>query len=115
MAVSGYAYCSQPHPAGDDEARDHCARYHRPMLPRTPAQIAAELGAVLVRRSRQTGRLIGLYQDFDGAPWAIICEDHSQVSNFEHRYGPAGAQALMADPMTWCEVCNGNDTEGIPT
>ena len=43
-----YAYCDQPHPAGDAEARDWCQRYHRPQGPR-------ELETYRVRVCRDCG------------------------------------------------------------
>lgn len=42
MTTSTYAYCDQPHPGSDAEARDWHARYHRAQGPRVACHIPHE-------------------------------------------------------------------------
>ncbi|MDK9702428.1 MAG: hypothetical protein OEL20_04760 [Sulfuritalea sp.] len=65
-------------------------------------------GCVEQRRSRETGRLVGLYHaeqahlDATPGPWATICEAHGHIVN--HRT-LALARAHLANPRGWCETC----------
>jgi hypothetical protein len=61
-----------------------------------------------VRRSRQTGTLISVYDgeaalmDTDGGRWQTVCEDHSMICSH-----PTLALALdhAGYPQGWCEDC----------
>lgn len=67
-------------------------------------------------RARQTGRpitvghadVLGLGNEDGQTAWYTICDDHAQCVGHETL---ALARAFAADPLTWCEVCNGNDGE----
>jgi hypothetical protein len=64
------------------------------------------------RKSRQTGTVIVLVKaeeaGFDpaGGPWVTYCEDHGRLVNHQTR---RLAERFMADPLCWCEICNGNE------
>ncbi len=60
------------------------------------------------RRNRETGTIIEVWKDFDGEPgYATICQEHSQITYHDTR---RLALYMAPSPLTWCEVCNGNDT-----
>lgn len=65
-------------------------------------------GCVELRRSRQSGTVIGIYvaeqagMDPDGGPWVTICEEHGSLVN--HRTLQL-ARDHRADPQGWCEEC----------
>jgi hypothetical protein len=85
--------------------------------PTGPRQYAANgiKGCVEQRRSRKTGLLIGVYHteqagmDPDAGPWATVCESHGQITCHPSL---AIAKSHAGDPTGWCEICNGNDTQG---
>jgi hypothetical protein len=64
--------------------------------------------------ARQTGRAItvghaddlGLDADGGATRWYTICDDHDQCVGHETL---ELARSWASEPMTWCEVCNGND------
>jgi hypothetical protein len=67
-------------------------------------------GCVQLRRSRQTGNLVGVYDGEqagmdtnDGMePWSTVCEVHSTVCS---HHTLALAKYHAADPRGWCEDC----------
>lgn len=73
-------------------------------------------GCVQRRKSRQTGKLVGIYHNeqagmdsVDGEyPWSTVCEEHGQI--IAHQTIEL-AKAHAATPLDWCEVCNGNIKE----
>lgn len=74
-------------------------------------------GCVIQRKSLETGLMVGLYNaeqaglDPDAGAWATVCEAHGQLVN--HRT-LALARYHLANPMGWCEVCNGvEDDNGL--
>jgi hypothetical protein len=73
-------------------------------------------GCVMQRRNRNTGFLVGVYNneqagmDDDGgrAPWSTVCEEHGHVISHATL---ALARSHAADPEGWCEQCGSNETE----
>jgi hypothetical protein len=71
-------------------------------------------GCVEQRKSRQTGLMVGLYHadqagmDPDAGKWVTVCEAHSQLVNHPTL---ALARFHLADPVGWCEVCNGTEAQ----
>jgi hypothetical protein len=71
-------------------------------------------GCVTQRRTQQTGTTVGIYHaeqaelDVQAGPWAIVCEEHHQIV---HVASLAMAKHHASDPLGWCEVCNGTETE----
>lgn len=65
-------------------------------------------GCVVQRKSRRTGRLIGLYNadqagmDPEAGPWVTVCEEHATCVNHPTL---ALARSHLADPAGWCELC----------
>ena len=65
-------------------------------------------GLVQMRRARQTGRRIGVYDgieagfDVGGGRWQTVCEDHGFIISHGTR---ALALSHSSDPLGWCEVC----------
>jgi hypothetical protein len=49
---------------------------------------------------------VGLDDDGGRTRWYTICELHGQCVGHSSK---AAATGFAAEPMTWCEVCNGND------
>lgn len=64
------------------------------------------------RRCRQTGTFVTVYGrdelSFDDSelPWWTFCDEHERLVGHETR---RAAESWAASPMTWCEVCNGNE------
>jgi hypothetical protein len=60
------------------------------------------------RRSRLTGRIVGIYDglaadmDTEAGRWQTVCEDHNTICSHATL---ALARAHAADPAGWCEVC----------
>jgi hypothetical protein len=72
-------------------------------------------GCIQLRRARQTGRVVGVYRSLEAGieidpelPWTTVCEEHSTCV-FHATRAPAIFHA--SDPMGWCGVCNGTETE----
>jgi hypothetical protein len=42
--------------------------------------------------------------------WWTICEDHDRLVG---HYTKADAVSMAASPLTWCEVCNGNEEPDV--
>lgn len=69
-------------------------------------------GCVIQRKSRATGRLVGLYQSHQAGmesdpalPWATVCETHG-VLVCHSTLILAGSH--LSDPQGWCEQCRSN-------
>jgi len=64
--------------------------------------------------ARETGTLVVVVdaaaQGLDGGKWMTICDDHGQCVGHETL---ALAQAHAANPLGWCEVCNGSDRSEV--
>ena len=73
-------------------------------------------GCVVQRRSRATGRLVGLYQSHQAGmesdpalPWSTVCEVHGILVCHSTL---ALARAHLSDPAGWCELCrHGKDKQ----
>lgn len=72
-------------------------------------------GCVSRSRSRQSGRLVGVYQgaqagieDDPAIPWVTVCEDHGSCVCHSTL---ALARAFAAYPLEWCEDCR-TEAEG---
>lgn len=82
----------------------------------TVADVAANAGLVEAKVRRQTKRVVSIYLGDEAGldtcggeyPFSTVCEDHSQVICHETL---SLAKGHAADPMGWCEVCNGADAE----
>ena len=78
----------------------------------SPADHRDFAGCRRLRRARSTGTIVGLYDGFRAGManeddeyaqrWALCCESHSFVSEFDSL---AGARSLASAPEQWCEVC----------
>lgn len=69
------------------------------------------MGEMLIqeRRNRQTGTIIEVWKELDGQPgYATICKPHSQICHHDTR---ADALSWAAEPIVWCEICNGNEAQ----
>lgn len=73
------------------------------------AQAAMRAGCVQLRRARQTGRVVGVYDSAESGiecdpdlPWTTVCEEHGILVCH-----PTKALALShaSDPEGWCEDC----------
>lgn len=70
---------------------------------------------ITTRKNRQTGTHVtvihaddtGLELEPGAVVWYTICEEHNQCVGHETK---ALATSWASEPLTWCEVCNGNDT-----
>jgi hypothetical protein len=66
------------------------------------------------RKNRQTGTHItvvhgdelGAYVEPGYTVWYTFCEEHKQSTGHPTK---AIAMSWAAEPLGWCEVCNGND------
>ena len=75
------------------------------------------MSQVITRKNRQTGThvTVGHADDLNlgNEPgctvWYTICEEHGQCTGHPTR---ALATSWAAEPLGWCEVCNGNDKVG---
>lgn len=67
-------------------------------------------GCVSIKRSRQTGTLVGVYNaeqagldnDDGRAPWSTVCEKHGTIICHSTL---SLAKGHAADPKGWCEDC----------
>lgn len=69
-----------------------------------------------VRTNRQTGTTVWVASAADAGldpgpegetAWYTVCLEHNQCTGHATL---ALARGFAADPLTWCEVCNGNDS-----
>lgn len=73
----------------------------------------------ITRKSRQSGTHItvvhandcGLELEPGHTVWYTICEEHDQCTDHPNYHT---ARAWAAEPLTWCEVCNGSDSTWQP-
>jgi hypothetical protein len=65
------------------------------------------------RRARQTGRVVEVWRDLDlgvedeAGPWVTVCPEHGSSCHHATR---ALAVSWAAEPLTWCEPCQGDET-----
>jgi hypothetical protein len=67
------------------------------------------------RVNRQTGTLVTVISEAEAGldpdmKWWTICEDHDRLVG---HYTKADAVSMAASPLTWCEVCNGNEEPDV--
>jgi len=81
-------------------------------MSRVEYEINGLAGCVVQRKSRRTGRLVGLYHadqagmDLESGAWSTVCEEHSTICNHKTL---AHARAHLGDPTMWCELCQEHD------
>lgn len=66
-------------------------------------------GLVEQHKARETGTTISIYRNDqaqmdDYRPWSTVCEEHATIIVHETL---ALARYHAANPLGWCEVCNG--------
>ena len=70
-------------------------------------------GLIVMRRSRATGTLVGVYraaeagiEDDPTTPWATVCEPHGGCMCHSTR---ANAMRWAPHPQDWCPTCRGDE------
>lgn len=78
-------------------------------------EAATRPGCIQLRRSRQTGHLVGVYRSDEAGiesdpelPYTTVCEEHSTCVCHTTR---ALALALAPFPAEWCEECQAEQSK----
>jgi hypothetical protein len=100
--------CPNPHLLDPDRPIDRKARLAdaRTLAGYRSAHFARETGTLVLVLDAEPAML-----DPDGGRWYTVCDDHSQAVG--HRTLSL-AKYHAANPLGWCEVCNGADPEADP-